>query len=136
MNGLKISVIVPIYNAEKYLVRCLDSIIRQRYCNLEIILVNDGSTDKSGSIIEKYAIQDARISTIHKANEGIGSAYRIALSVASGDYISFVDSDDYIDLCMYEELIRIIEDKNPDIIHFGTTLFNDEKPPRLIILVI
>lgn len=125
MNEVKISVIVPIFNSEEYLARCLDSIINQSYRNLEIILVNDGSTDSSMSIIEKVESMDNRVLVINKENGGIGSAYRIALGMATGDYLSFVDSDDYIALSMYEELIRIIEDNKPDIIHFGTVLINE-----------
>ena len=127
MNEIKVSVIVPIYNAEVSLVKCLDSIVSQSYKNLEIILVNDGSTDSSGTIIEDYAEKDKRIEVIHKLNGGIGSAYRVALEKVSGDYISFVDSDDYIDLTMFEELIVIVRDKNPDIIHFGMEFVNDKR---------
>ena len=121
-----ISVIVPIYNAEKYLNKCLDSIINQSYENLEIILVNDGSTDASSRIINEYAAKDKRIKTLHKVNGGIGSAYAVAFANATGDYFSFVDSDDYIVLNMYEELIKIVIDKEPDIIHFGYDFINEK----------
>lgn len=125
MTANKISVIVPIYNADKYLKKCLDSIVNQSYRNLEIILVNDGSTDSSSKIMEIYAAKDKRILTIHKENGGIGSAYRVAFGKVTGDYIAFVDSDDYIDLDTYKELIEIAKNKDPDIIHFGRVLLND-----------
>ncbi|MBT9150832.1 MAG: putative glycosyltransferase EpsJ [candidate division WS2 bacterium] len=125
MNNPKISVIVPIYNAEKYLEKCLDSIINQTYEKLEIILVNDGSTDRSKEIIQEYKNKDSRIIDIDKENGGIGSAYQIAFEKMTGDYVSFVDSDDYIALEMYEELVAIIEDKKADIIQFGMHLFNE-----------
>jgi glycosyltransferase involved in cell wall biosynthesis len=125
VNSL-ISVIIPIYNAENYLRKCLDSIVNQSYFNLEIILVDDGSKDSSGRILDDYATKDKRIIAIHKENGGIGSAYRVAFEKATGDYISFVDSDDYVDTKMYEELIRIVNEKSPDIIHFGRVVVNEK----------
>lgn len=102
-----LSVIVPVYNAGQYLSQCLDSIIGQTYKNLEIILVNDGSTDGSGAICDEYAHRDGRIRVIHKANGGQGMARNRGLSVATGDYVSFIDSDDWIDLSMYDSAISI-----------------------------
>ncbi len=125
MNNPKISVIVPIYNAEQYLRKCLDSIINQEYKNLEIILVNDGSTDRSKNIIQEYKNKDPRIMAIDKKNGGIGSAYRVAFEEMTGDYVSFVDSDDYIALEMYEELTTIIVDKEADMIQFGMYRFDE-----------
>lgn len=140
MNSPKISVIVPIYNAEKYLKKCLDSITKQTYKNLEIILVNDGSTDESINIIEEYVAKDSRIININKENGGIGSAYEVAFISMTGDYVSFVDSDDYIAIEMYEELVEIIKNNNPDIIQFGMNRFDDtgnvyktELPDNIII---
>ena len=104
--NLLISVIVPIYNVEKYLSRCLDSILAQTYKNLEIILVNDGSTDGSGKICEEYKQKDSRIVVVHKKNGGLSSARNAGLDIATGSYIGFVDSDDYISLDMYELLIQ------------------------------
>jgi glycosyltransferase involved in cell wall biosynthesis len=112
----KISVIVPIYNVERYLEKCLESIINQTFINLEIILINDGSTDFSGSICEKYKNKDNRIILIHKKNEGLSAARNKGLSIATGDYISFVDSDDFLDLNMYEILYKNIEKENADIV--------------------
>jgi len=126
MNEIKISVIVPIYNTEIYLKRCLDSIINQNYNNLEIILVDDGSYDSSGKTIDDYASKDERIIAIHKENGGIGSAYKIAFQKVTGDYISFVDSDDYIDTGMYTELVKAAEIENADMIQFGLNTVNSE----------
>ena len=112
----KISVIVPIYNVEKYLKQCLDSIINQTYKNLEIILVNDGSTDKSGSICEQYKCMDNRIKLINKNNGGLSDARNIGLLNATGEYISFIDSDDFISLNMYEVLYNNIIKSKSDIV--------------------
>ena len=100
----KITVIVPIYNAGQYLEKCIDSIINQTYTNLEIILVNDGSTDNSGAICDEYAKKDSRIKVIHKENGGLSSARNAGLDIASGEYVSFVDSDDWIEKDMLEVL--------------------------------
>jgi glycosyltransferase involved in cell wall biosynthesis len=98
VQDIKFSVIVPVYNTSEYLVKCFDSIINQTYRNLEIILVNDGSTDSSPAICEEYASKDSRIAVIHKANGGLSEARNDGLRVATGDYIVYVDSDDYIDV--------------------------------------
>lgn len=99
-----ISVIVPVYNVEAYLERCIDSILTQTYQNLEIILVDDGATDCSGEMCDEYAAKDERIKVIHKKNGGLSSARNAALDIATGDYIGFVDSDDYIHPKMFEKL--------------------------------
>ena len=90
-----VSIIVPIYNVEKYLSECIDSILRQSYDNLEIILVNDGATDSCGLICDRYACKDKRIVVLHKENGGLSDARNAGLSHAHGEYIAFVDSDDY-----------------------------------------
>lgn len=100
-----ISVIVPIYNTMEYLPRCVRSIRGQTYRNLEIILVDDGSTDNSGALAEKYALEDKRVKVFHKENGGSSSARNLGISKAQGDYIGFVDSDDYIEPGMYERLL-------------------------------
>ena len=110
-----LSVIVPIYNVEKYLSKCLDSIISQTYEKLEIILINDGSTDRCGEICKNYALKDSRVKYIYKQNGGLASARNAGLDIASGDYISFVDSDDWIDTDMYETLIYHLETTDSDI---------------------
>ena len=102
-----ISVIVPIYNVANYLRQCLDSIIGQSYPHLDIILINDGSTDDSGRIADEYASADERIRVIHQENRGLSAVRNVGLSLAQGDYISFVDSDDWIEHHVYEDLIQI-----------------------------
>lgn len=110
-----ISVIVPVYKVEKYLSRCIDSIIAQTYKNLEIFLIDDGSPDKSGRICDEYAKKDHRIRVLHKPNGGVSSARNLGLKEAKGEYIGFVDSDDYIAPQMYEVLINNIEKYDADI---------------------
>ena len=99
-----ISVIIPVYNVEKYLRRCLDSVIAQTYQNLEIICVDDGSIDDSGKICDQYAVRDARIKVIHQENQGLSAARNRGIDAADGEYIAFVDSDDYILEDMFERL--------------------------------
>ena len=110
-----ISVIVPVYNVEEYLPKCLDSIINQTYKNLEIILVDDGSTDNSWKICDEYAEKDKRISVIHKNNGGQGSARNVGLNHAKGEYITFVDSEDYITEDMIYYLLKFLEDNKLDV---------------------
>lgn len=111
----EISVIIPVYNVENYLDRCLNSIINQTFTNIEIILINDGSTDNSGDICDFYKKKDKRITVIHKHNEGASIARNKGLNVARGKYISFIDSDDWIDENMLSRLYDIIIDNNADI---------------------
>lgn len=111
----KISVIVPCYKVEEYLPQCIDSIIGQTYKNLEIILVDDGSPDKCPLICDEYAQKDSRIKVIHKENGGLSSARNAGLDIATGDYIAFVDSDDWLELDMYETLYNLINNYNVDI---------------------
>lgn len=111
-----ISVIVPVYNVAQYIDKCLDSLVRQTYDNLEIILIDDGSTDESGSKCDEWAATDARVMTIHKQNGGQASARNRGLEIAAGEYIGYVDSDDYIDVTMYETLLRLIEQEDADIV--------------------
>jgi len=114
---MKISVIVPIFNVDKYLNRCIDSIIQQTYKNIEIILVDDGSTDKSGKIADEYKKLDARTKVIHQKNIGLPGARNSGLKIASGEYVSFIDSDDKIDSTMMEEFVKtIVENYYPDIV--------------------
>lgn len=110
-----ISVIVPVYNVEKYLPKCLDSIINQTYNNLEIILINDGSTDNSGKICDEYATRDSRVKVIHKVNGGLSDARNAGLDICTGDYIGFVDSDDYIALDMYYVMYNYLIANNLDV---------------------
>lgn len=110
-----ITVIVPIYNVEDYLPKCIDSILCQTYSDLEIILIDDGSHDNSPKICDSYAKKDKRIHVIHKANGGLSDARNAGLDIAKGEYISFVDSDDYIEPKMYEKMYTFMEDKQADI---------------------
>lgn len=109
---MKISVIIPVYNVEKYLKRCLDSVISQKYKNLEIILIDDGSTDNSGKICDEYAQKDKRIIVIHKENGGLSDARNKGLEVCTGDYISFVDSDDWIEEDFFEYVVNNAKDND------------------------
>ena len=107
-----ISIIVPVYNVFGYLARCVDSIRRQTYRNLEIILVDDGSTDRSGALAEKLAMEDRRIRVFHKENGGSSSARNLGISKARGEYIGFIDSDDYIEPAMYQRLLEAALSEN------------------------
>lgn len=109
-----ISVIVPVYKVEKFINKCVDSIINQEYSNLEIILVDDGSPDNCGKICDEYERIDTRVKVIHKENGGLSSARNAGLEIAKGDYIGFVDSDDYIEPFMYDKLLRaLLREKCP-----------------------
>lgn len=110
-----ISVIVPVYNVEKYLEKCIDSIVNQTFDHLEIILVNDGSTDHSLEICEKYKVQDKRIKVIDKKNGGLSDARNVGTQVAMGKFITFVDSDDFIDSDMITYLYHLITQADADI---------------------
>lgn len=116
MDYPKISVIVPIYNVESYLHECINSIINQTYKNLEIILVDDGSPDNCPLICDKYAELDSRIIVIHKENGGLSDARNAGLDISTGELISFIDSDDFIDKEMYERLVYIQKTHNSDIV--------------------
>lgn len=118
-NEILISVIVPIYNAEKYLTSCVDSIINQTYKNLEIILVNDGSSDKSSVICDDLAQKDNRVKVVHKQNEGLVRARKIGIQLAKGDYIAYVDNDDLLEAEMYETMVDALKYTGADIIIAG-----------------
>lgn len=124
----KISVIVPIYNTEEYLDRVISSLINQTYKNIEIILIDDGSTDNSGIMCDKYSEKDGRIKVIHQKNKGVSEARNKGLKVASGTYIGFVDSDDYIKCDMYEILYNNLKETESDISACGYFVFKDDLP--------
>ena len=111
----KLSIIIPVYNVEQYLPRCIDSILEQSFADFEAIVINDGSTDMCRVIIDEYANQDSRIKVIHQENMGVSAARNSGLRVATGKYIGFVDADDWIDSNMYKILINKIESENCDI---------------------
>ncbi len=110
-----VTIIIPVYNVEKYLNKCIESILDQSYKNLEIILVDDGSTDNSGKILDEYAKKDSRIAVIHKKNGGVSSARNVGLDNASGDYICFCDADDYLMNDYVEYLLNMALTNNVDI---------------------
>lgn len=114
-----VSVIVPVYNVEKYLPACLDSICSQTLHELEIIVVNDGSTDQSGRIADEYAAKDSRIKVIHQRNGHLSAARNAGLSVVTGEYVSFIDSDDWIDKEMLESMYRVAESDSLDLVITG-----------------
>lgn len=110
-----VSVVIPIYNVQNYLRKCLNSILSQTYKNTEIILVDDGSTDDSGTICDKYEKYDSRIIVVHKKNGGLSDARNVGIDIASGKYITFIDSDDYVSENYIEELYKMLIENNADI---------------------
>ena len=117
MNSL-ISVIVPVYNIEKYIDKCVSSIVEQTYKNLEIILIDDGSSDSSPQKCDEWAKRDSRIKVIHKINGGVSTARNVGLDIASGDYIGFADGDDYLSLEQFEKVAKVIDEHDPDVVTF------------------
>jgi glycosyltransferase involved in cell wall biosynthesis len=115
----KINIIVPVYNVEKYLSKCIHSILSQTFSDFELILVNDGSTDYSGNICDEFANQDSRIKVIHKENAGVSSARNTGLKLSTGDYICFVDSDDIIDETMIDKMYKSAITNDSDIVMCG-----------------
>ena len=125
---MKLSIIVPIYNVEQYLHRCINSILAQTFQDFELILVNDGSPDNCGAICDEYRAGDRRIKVIHQKNAGPSAARNAGLNAAQGDYIGFVDGDDCIHPQMYESLIYAIEAHNSDIAQCDILQFTDSLP--------
>ena len=119
MHNPVISVIVPVYNVEKYLNRCVQSIVDQTYKNLEIILVDDGSPDHCPEICDEWVEKDNRIKVIHKKNGGLSSARNAAIDIISGEYVIFVDSDDWIDLDMIASMLEFAKANDADIVSGG-----------------
>jgi len=116
MQSCKISVIVPVYDVEAYMPRCIDSILSQTHKDLEIILVNDGSPDNCPKMCDEYATKDSRIKVVHKKNGGLASARNAGMKIATGNYISFVDSDDWIEPTMYSDLLNVSLNQNCDYV--------------------
>ncbi len=127
MTNIKISVIIPVYNVEKYLAQCLDSVINQTLKELEIICVNDGSTDKSRKILSKYAEKDKRIIIIDQKNQGLSAARNTGMRIAKGEYLGFVDSDDWIDETMYEKLYANAKKFDSEMAIVGVHKFDETK---------
>lgn len=117
----KLSVIVPVYNVEVYLPACIESILNQNLHNLELILIDDGSPDNCGKICDAYAQKDSRVRVIHQVNRGVSAARNAGIKIAEGEYLGFVDPDDFIALNMYEELITQVENSGCDIAICGFT---------------
>ena len=115
---MKISIVIPVFKVENYIHQCLDSIINQTYKDLEIIIIDDGSPDDCGHIADEYARTDSRIKVLHKSNEGLSAARNDGIQEASGEWISFVDSDDWLELNTYETLVASVGEHNPDILIF------------------
>lgn len=126
MNTPKVSVIVPVYNAEKYLHRCVDSILSQTFKEFEILLIDDGSKDKSGKICDEYAHKDCRVKVFHKENGGVSSARNFGLDKANGEYISFIDSDDWVVSSYLAELLFLCNE-NVDLVECGYVYYGKEK---------
>lgn len=124
-NQALISVIIPVYNVEEYLRECVDSVLCQTYGNFEIILVDDGSTDSSGEICDEYLEKDERVTVIHQKNGGLSAARNTGLSEANGDYLYFLDSDDYISENAFETLLETAQRDNSDIVFFDAISFAD-----------
>lgn len=121
-----ISVIVPVYNIMEYLPRCVESVCRQTYENLEILLVDDGSTDGTGALCDTLAAKDGRIRVFHKKNGGTSSARNLGIAMAGGEYLGFVDSDDYIEPDMYEKLMEALKESEGDIVQIGRNEVDEE----------
>lgn len=119
MNRPLISVIVPIYNVEKYLDRCVESIANQTYKHLEIILVDDGSPDNCSQMCDEWAEKDNRIKVVHKENGGLSDARNAGLKIATGEIVSFIDSDDWIELDMFEKMLNRMQEDNSDVVSCG-----------------
>ena len=127
MTSEKISIIVPVYNAENYLRRCIDSILEQTYTNFELLLINDGSTDGSAKILEEVKESDSRIRVVHKKNEGVSATRNLGLKLATGDYITFIDSDDFVDKLYLEVLYKSLTENDADIASGNFASFNEER---------
>ena len=133
-NRPLVSVIIPVYNVEKYLERCVDSVLAQTYTNLEIILIDDGSTDTSGKICDEYAQKDARIRVLHKKNTGIADTRNIGLDISKGEYIAFVDSDDFVASIFIEVAMDAMLNEQCDLVALtdGIAFWDGEAEPNLL----
>ena len=121
-----LSIIVPVYGVEKYLSRCIDSILNQTFRDFELILIDDGSPDNCGAICDDYAARDSRIKVIHQQNKGVSAARNAALDVAIGSYLGFVDGDDWVEPEMYETMIDAMKQWQTDMVVCGSNHFNEK----------
>ncbi len=115
----KVSIVVPVYNVERYLQQCVESLIHQTYTDLEILLVDDGSTDQSGQMCDEYAEKDERIKVIHQQNAGAANAKNAGIDAATGEYLTFIDSDDYVDLDWVACMVETLENNHTDLVECG-----------------
>lgn len=128
----KVSIIIPIYNVEEYLEQCIDSVLAQTHKEIEVILVDDGSPDNCGAICDNYSMKDSRIRVIHKKNGGLSSARNAGLDIATGEYIMFIDSDDFIEQDMVEALLTLKAESSADIVCCGAYQYSKGKQPYII----
>lgn len=126
-NNLRFSIVVPIYNVEKFLDQCITSVLSQNYDNYELILVDDGATDDSGKICDTYALKNDHIRVIHKANGGLVSARRAGVMVAKGEYVGYVDGDDWVADNWLAEVDKVIMESHPDIVEYNAFKSTDGK---------
>lgn len=129
-NNIAVSIIVPVYNAERDLEKCLDSVVNQTLQNVEIILVDDGSTDGSSEICKSYAEKDERIIYFYKENEGLAAARQDGMERSNGEYVGFVDSDDWLELNMYERMYSVAKEENADVV-FCNAFFDECKKDKI-----
>ena len=119
----RVSIIVPVYNTGDFLEECLDSLVSQTLSNIEILCIDDGSSDHSPAILDAYASRDARVKVVHQANSGVSTSRNKGLDMASGEYVQFVDSDDYIETYSCERLVAVADKDQADIVVFGGLTF-------------
>ena len=131
INKKKLSIIIPVFNVEEYLPKCIESVVNQTYDNLEILLINDGSTDNSGVICDNFAHKDERVKVVHKENGGLSAARNLGLSLATGHYIAFLDSDDYWNPLFLEKMIEKMEsDPSYGLVYSGYYKERKGKPAK------
>lgn len=130
MSHPLISVIIPIYNVEQYVSQCIDSIINQTYRNIQVILVDDGSCDASADICDRYALLDDRIYVIHKINEGVSVARNVGIDVSRGEFIIFIDADDWLDTSALKNLVTIIEEQSADVVTCDFNIVTESNSAR------
>lgn len=124
---MRVSVIIPVYNGEMYLRRCLDSVQNQTSKDYEVILIDDGSTDASGKICDEYAEKDSRFKVYHQENKGVTRTREVGIAKASGEYVIWVDADDWVNENLVERVVQVIEEKHPDIVVYGDQYFVGDK---------
>ncbi len=129
MKEVKLSIIVPIYKVEDYIYKCVDSILAQTFTDFELILVDDGSPDNCPKICDEYALKDERVKVIHKENGGLSDARNAGIEIARGEYLAFVDSDDFLSLDMYEKLIALADSNSADVVVCDYVLAYVNKEP-------